>query len=633
MTTKFCRTLFIALILSIPFGLLLREVKPTSAQSRETPLVTAILDDFGPERDGFNFTNSQLTKKILDTYSTPQGLRDATYINGLAMAFMFGEENVCLDGTGISNLRVGDNGSSNCILTSPARRWLEQQIKSMAHGVCEGMALSSLYFWLGRHNHTKNWDRPNPVVISMSGVLEDGAQGTSRASDVPITDRELHTYATILFAMQSIDRVYKNAQENRNNKTPSEMLQEIESSLQNARSNWEDKIFDAGVDPLYTIGVYQKDKNGRLFEGHTLLPYKVWDLGDNTKRVFVYDSNYVYGSSREGGKVTADDTYIEFQGDSWRYAPPTTEVVYSGDATSKKLDISLLNTRDTDPTKFNSYHDCTFCKGGTSNVEIGFFGPGDLTVENLRNANGENERVTDIPFKGGLGFDVPATYLLPADAPYEIDLKGTNDDAQQSEDLLEEDFLGTDLMISGSGYTLGLEGIDLRANSELFAYVEPHKNGPEFTFDADTATAVPGMFITIDDDTTGYEIDISGFTLSDEKGVVVRLDSEKKRLYFTDDDGADDTYTFEVYRISSSENEEEIIIVEETITVEVQLPADQVAYLAYAELGNGEWADDEVPIYFADADQLVQTDEDYLSIDTTATTTYRGGNCSGGVCY
>lgn len=604
-TSKFYRISLIVLALVLSFNIL-QETQPSVAQSGDSRLVTAILGDFEPEKDGFKFTNPQLTQEILAAYSNPQTLRDKTYINSLAMSRMFGEENVCLDGT-----HQADTGYSSCVLTAPARRWLAQNIKAMANGVCEGMGLTSFFLWLGRHNPDVNWRIPRTAVISKSGILEDGETGTSRAVDVPITDREFHTYVTIMFSMQAIDKVYNNAKAIRETKKPSEMVQILESTLQNS-SNW-DKIFNAAEDDLYTIGIYRKDADGRLIEGHTLLPYKIWDMGNGIKHVVVYDPNYVYSLGPTNEEIFTDSTYIEFDGDNWTYQPPKGEA-YTGNANSQNLDLSLLSTRN---LPIGQSHECTFCTSETTSVEVALIGSGDLSVTNLSNTNAALQNVAFIPFKGGLDLDVPPTYLLPADESYQINLKGTNDDSEFED---EAERLGSDLVISGSGYMIGVEELDLRPNNEFVMYVESSQSGPELTFEATTGAAVPTMFVTLDDGATSYEFEISGVNISSDKDAVVRIDSVNKRLFFTDNDGVDDTYSFTIARINADG-------AEDSLNADVLLGAEEVAYLDY-----GEWEkrSSELPFYFADAADLEQENEDYLTLDINAETSYsrkviRGG--------
>ncbi|MEM9216854.1 MAG: hypothetical protein AAGD25_21205 [Cyanobacteria bacterium P01_F01_bin.150] len=645
MTSKLYRVLFIATVLAIPLGLV-KDTQPTIAQSESTSSpnnsspnnsssirTLGSLGDFNPERDGFRFTNADLTRTIHRRDNPSIG--DHTAI----MQAMFGDD-VCLEGTG------NEAGDLPCVLIAPSQRWITQQIEATKYGVCEGMAIASLYLWLARQS-ASNWNKPSDIIpVGMEEFLAgNGARSTTRdaflarvpndwARSVEVNNPNFQSYAAILFAMQGIHKVYKNAERHRNNKTPSQMLETLATSLQNNQ-------FDASATKIYTVGIYQRDEDG-LTQGHTLLPYKIQDMGDGIKHVFVYDSNYVYTSNdlneTEGAvtvnnpneapsSITPEETYLKFEGDRWSYIQPEPEnagnPLYQGNETTKNLDLLLLSARE--PRSNALFHECTFCKNGDSEVEISFLGLGDLMVRNAKTSNPVS--MPDIPSKGGLEYDIPATYLLPTNTPYQIELLG--EEISPEEDALTD---GSDnLLVSNSGYMFGFNA-DLRNNSKVVSYYDAgnSEQGQEFTFKTtENEINIPGMFIdfidvneernTNDENSSSHEsADVSyaisikrinrinprkreeGFNLAVGEGFAVRLDSTNKRLYFADNNQSEDTYQFEITRVSKKIKTEESIdvtnrietvttrnsssVAEETFMFEVSVPAQKISYLNYRDV-------------------------------------------------
>jgi hypothetical protein len=575
------------------------------AQTPENTTFTS-LGNFNPITDGFSFTNVALTQQIKATYQTNRAAEEA--FNTQAMVYMFGPE-VCLADS------VNSENTKDCILTAAAKRWLSQNLDSMKNGVCEGLALSSLFLWLGRNNDS-NWDRPNNVIIPMAGLLTDGKDGTSKAKDISITNPNLHTYTSLLFSMQSLQDVYKEADTNRTTKTPSQLLTVIRDSFATKDS------FNVASDDLYTIGIYKVDANNKLSQGHTLLPYKVEQAEDGTSKIFVYDSNYIYGSDTSKKQIDPNATFIQFNGNEWSYSPPGLQETYRGNENTKNLDISLLSKRD----PVSGYHDCIFCRSGAGVFEIDLIGSADMAVKNLA-TNRLVDSSNTIPFKGGLELNVPPSYALDASGSYQISLSGetaTDVDEFFKEEAFFDDteFLSSsDLVVTGANLSIGIEELDLNNGETAVAFVNSRQgkdannlptNQVEFTIQAGTSGKSPTMFSALDEASTSYDIVLEPIKLDPNNSVLMRVDSAERFVYLADDNGQADTYVIDLARTSF--NGDSTGLLEEAVYAEVEVPADQALIFDY---GSWEKNSEELTFYLVNQADLKNTGVSYLSFETS----------------
>jgi hypothetical protein len=620
----------------------------TEAIAQPETTKTFSLGHFTPVEDGFSFTNIDLTTQIKENYLVNQEAEDA--FNVQAMVYMFGSE-VCLADS------VEADNTENCVLTETAKRWLSQNLENMKNGVCEGMALSSLYLWLGRNN-LDNWDRPDTVIIPMDALLADGKNGSSRTKDIAISNSNLHTYASLLFAMQTLETVYQEADRNRTTKTPSQLLQTIQASFAAKET------YDATVDPIYTIGIYRVDTDQSLTQGHTLVPYKAVDSGDGITKLFVYDNNYVYGSDAGAKQVDPRETFIEFKGDQWRYQPPNIETPYYGDASSQNLDISLLETRDPE----EGYHDCPFCRSATGEIAIDLFGAANMTIKDLTTGRGVDDS-TAIPFKGGLDLDVAPTYRLSANGSYQVTLRGSVDGktAQELSDTQLDEWFGeptdgmenpedagadddsglfegesffedksflfsSNFVVTGANLTMGAEDLALQSGDrfDLFVNSRPHQNADneqakakqlELSLRAAKEGDAPLMFTTIEEADASYDIVLGGVPLRSGNSVLMRVDSSKQLIYIADNNGQADTYTIDLQRTSFSDVSDQMA--EEEFYTDVEVPADQVLVFDY---GSWQLQGTDLVFYVVDLAALENPMVEYLSFETSKLTDVTDGS-------
>jgi hypothetical protein len=101
------------------------EVDVDGAGINEAPALGIAISDFDPESDEFSFEN----------YGNETPTVDLTSVE---MRRLFGDK-VCA--------RV--DGGDECLLTPPAERWLRESNKDMGEGHCTGMAVLSMFIFLG----------------------------------------------------------------------------------------------------------------------------------------------------------------------------------------------------------------------------------------------------------------------------------------------------------------------------------------------------------------------------------------------------------------------------------------------------------------------------------------------------
>ena len=523
------------------------------AQLHPLPQGSLALPQFDPRVNGFQFSNQELIEAIdlqrhganWETVMTAQLQR------------LFGNQ-VCLG-----------QAAQGCVLTSAARDWLRTQLGRMNLGLSDGMAAAALSLWQPRPQRLPWWQR------LVNGLLGRTVFGLARNLF------ELQTYIANLFLMQSVPEVAQQTQAIRDSRTPTQiLLAMLNSFLGGAR------------DPV-TLGVYRL-LEGALIEGHALTPYRIEDRGRGRYWVYIYDSNYPAGRSTSPANL-----HVEFDtvADTWRYQPTAQAPVFQGDASSHTLDLTQLSWRQPqlpETPGLTGPFTCPFCQGEAvaavpsesptpvtpsptpsvatpatplpPTVDITLRGEGRLTVRPyggnpvaLTSVDGV-ESVALAPFRGGLNREVPASYHLPPeslDQPWEIVLTGTETAPAQP----------ATLQMTGPGYTANFENLALTPDEDLTLYLVPTPTGPELTFLAHRAMAIPKLSIHLSDNTSAYAFDsstaegdshterrvsrsagfeINGLQLTAGHRVALIAKGDLKRLYFADDDGRDSQYSLTV---------------------------------------------------------------------------------------
>ena len=144
-----------------------------------------------------------------------------------------------------------------------------------------------------------------------------------------------------------------------------------------------------------------------------------------------------------------------------------------------------------------------------------------------------------VPIEGGMGKNIPPEYHLPhiqSSKPYTINVAGKSIDHE----------VDADLDMEGPGFVVGFQDILVDPGENLTMTISP--NGRELSFTASQDGQTPKIFITI---ATGrkdpsYFFEIGGIKLSPGKTVTMKLDLEKQKLFFKDNDAKRDAYDVRV---------------------------------------------------------------------------------------
>jgi hypothetical protein len=489
--------------------------KPPATTSQEKGTVVARLKDYDPKIEGYSFRN----------YGSKHD--NENDLDAGDMITIFGAENVCESGS----------TAKDCVLYEPAEEWLEQQFKMLSHGHCDGLALTSLAFWLEHPFEGKK-------------TPADWQSGAKNVSDLQLSDALLN-YVARIHVLQSLAEVYDFRRQIFNRK-PSEILHLLMESM---KDNSQDRM-----ELLIYLVI-----DGRLAKGHAIAPYEIEDMGDGEYHIHVYDSNF-----------PGLDRYVELNAkeETWRYHtaanPDQTANDYVGDANSHSLSLQNLSARELE------VYGCPFCPdanqraslhhaGGikkTKKEQVGFTMDGEgeymITDPNGKHIGydfAKNRFVNEIPeadvipVTGGLGKNVPAQYNLPrlqATKPYAITVGGKGIDHE----------VDADMEMTGPGFLVGFEDLLVDPGETLTMTISP--NGRELSFTASADGETPSVFITIGTahKDPSYEFEIGGIKLTGGKSVTMKLDLEKEKLFFKDNDAERDLYDVKVTRVNPDGTED-----------------------------------------------------------------------------
>jgi len=232
---------------------------------------------FRPDVNGFSFQN----------YGSELSVVDLTPVE---MQRMFGDQ-VCASTSG-----------GECVLTHPAKRWMDQAIKAMSYGHCEGIAVLSdlIYF-----------NQKNPSDFG-------GEQAVELSLDNELLQREIgYWWVTQVTTPGGSNKVFD---------SPNAVLDVLIEAFKmgsDAREWW-------------VMGIYQPDGSA----GHSVTPYAVEDRGNGSYRIYVYDNNW----PKEVRYVTVDQ-----KTNTWSYSssinPNEPSQLYAGNASTKSLEVVSVSSR------------------------------------------------------------------------------------------------------------------------------------------------------------------------------------------------------------------------------------------------------------------------------------------------
>ena len=491
-----------------------RNSKTPVASSRQDKGTIVATLDFKPASNGYGFRN----------YGRDHD--NENDLNPGNLIALFGAENVCQSGT----------TASDCVLTEPAEEWLEQCVKLLEGGHCEGFAVTSLRFWEG---------------LSFAGKASpaDFQSGAEKVSQLEHTNL-ISNYIAHYHVMQKLSEISDFRAEVWKKK-PSEVLRMlIDSMKDNATDHY-----------VMSIGMRE---DGRYTRGHAITPYAVEDMGEGEYRIHVYDSNYP--------GVTK---FVELDAgeETWRYHtasdPTKTANDYVGNATSQTLGLKSQAARELD------VYGCPFCSDDgesaslhhaparkTKKDQVSFIltGEGETLVTDPNGKRigydfarnrliNESPDADIVPIEGGMGKNIPPQYRLPqlkSTKPYTITVGGKSSSAE----------VEADLDMEGPGFIVGFADVLIDPGETLSMTISP--NGRELSFTASADGETPSVFITIE---TGkknpsYEFEIGGIKLAAGKTVTMKLDLEKQKLFFKDNDSDRDPYDVFVTRVNPDGTED-----------------------------------------------------------------------------
>lgn len=194
------------------------------------------------------------------------------------------------------------NQTTPCILIPSAQVWMQEINRAMQTGHCEGMAVLSQYFYYG--------------ILSPDSF---GAAQTAQLTlvDNPALQREIaYWWATQATFPTRAHRTIIDAKS---------LLATLAASLD----------ANAHIDTLFTVGMYQRD----FSRGHTVTPIGMHYTDATSAVIELYDNNIP-------NAVRAIS--VDVRTNSWSYTAPSVDgtlVTYSGDATSKNLELTAAAPR------------------------------------------------------------------------------------------------------------------------------------------------------------------------------------------------------------------------------------------------------------------------------------------------
>lgn len=434
--------------------------------------------------DGYSFQNYGATTHSADDLGADD------------MFLMFGPQ-VCASGT----------TAATCKLSEPAEDWRKKMLEYMNGGHCDGLAMTSLRFF-------------NQLSFKNKTLPGDYQAAALRTNDLLFPGQTIENYLAYYWTTQIVSHV-------RISDTPVGIVNRL--------------ISDFGKNPPlgYAVHIYKAFGEPA---GHSIAAYGVESVGADVSRILVYDNNF----PNQRQYITVDK-----QANTWSYETASTPGqptdVYTGTATTKNLILSPLSDRDR-PT--GQYFECPFCpepavkaQGASANqisgkVEFQYTGEGSILVVNDEGqSTGDDfntkEFVNTIPgaqveqIFGGLGKAIPPRITVPFtetnDTKYTVYVHGKTFDSATTGSL----------MISGAGFTMGVDDLDLDPN-ELFQF-QLSPDGDYISFKSTQTITAPNIYITHDPENDGdpsVSFEISGVTAQAGETIWIDLDRAQERMYF-----------------------------------------------------------------------------------------------------
>lgn len=413
--------------------------------------------------------------------------------------------NICQSGT----------TAQTCVLSGPAQKYRAAQLDSMDGGHCDGMASTSLRLF-------------DELPFKGMNTPADFQSGASNTFDINFPNPALENYVAYYFITQLYDEVYFGATFKAG---PVETVNKL-------KNDWNQ------ADPIpYVLGIELLPNHS---EGHAVTAYGIEEVDATESRILIYDNNYP--GQRKYIRV-------DMENNTWQYTtaatPGETPSIYEGGANTGNLSIVDNTKRD---MSGGGYFSCDFCNDTSASASAQTTAPGMvsgsisfqytgegaiLVVDDEDQATGfafETETyINEIPDaellypKGGLGLDIPPVIDVPYtesdETLYSVFVSGKTID----------DISDGSLIMTGEGYAMGLDYIELEPDAFLELAVSP--DGDLIAFSATETVLAPAMYISYDpiapdDPSVIFEVD--GVVLDAGEEVVMELDPDLERVYFED---------------------------------------------------------------------------------------------------
>ena len=502
-------------IVHSPPGLLAANAESSDEKVKVVAELRGNSTKFDPRQHGFVFSNEQLVDALA---LFPREEWWVSY-KTRALVALFDPAEVCLGDTG-----TGDVPATTCMPTPTAQRWIDAVVKTMADGASEGLAVASLalfQFLQGEdpalvdevYRAFLGFRIPPQYPVNTANILTVFEQHYDRYL-FRVDAEDVQDLILFAFASQLASEVIA-ADERTRATSATEMMSSIRKSL--------NAFPDAGNE-LFTISIHEYD-HGRLTRGHTLLPYKIVELGDELSRIYVYDSNH----------PGRDDLYVQIRSDDqWEYRPTEDPVYRWGNAFTRNMTITPMSLRGLgDESAFA----CTFCRRDNPHqypVSVYVAGKGEFNVTNNAGSSfgidtlsgefsSELAKITT-SIRGGLGPYVPERAVLPMDDtglvvhfwnPYE---KG---------------FQTSDLMIEFPGMTVAFRDLQLRSGEVLRVSLNDGEAGPFFDVRATNADVIiPSITFAIDEPAAGHRVALRDLRINRSLGLEFGVSRKFDTLLF-----------------------------------------------------------------------------------------------------
>ncbi len=402
---------------------------------------------------------------------------------------------------------VSGKTAADCKLSQPARDWLNKMIDYMKNGHCDGLAITSLRFF-------------NQQPYRGKSLPSDYQASAHRTNDLTIPEQSIENYIAYYWTTQLLAPPNVHG-------TPVEIVNRL--------------ITDFNHRPSIGYAVHITKAFGEP-KGHSVAAYGVENVGTNEARILIYDNNF----PNQRQYIVVDKVQ-----NTWSYetaaTPGQPTNVYSGTATTDNLQLSPLSGRD---VPAGEYFECPFCPEAdtrtqdaspdqvTGEIQFQYTGEGSILVVNDEGqSTGQDFNtsafVNSIPgaevheHLGGLGKAIPPRIIVPFmeqdETYYTTYVHGKTYDAATTGSL----------MVSGAGFTLGVNDLDLDPE-ELFEFtLSP--DGDYIAFKSTQTIVAPDIYITYDpvaegDPSIGFQI--SGVTAQAGETISLSLDPALERVYF-----------------------------------------------------------------------------------------------------